>query len=214
MNLTLIALAPIVIILVYIYIRDKYDKEPLSLLFKSLLAGAIIVIPIVILESWLSGFIGNPSSYQAAAYNAFVVAAFSEESFKFLALYLLIWKSRHFDERFDGIVYAVFISLGFAAVENIMYVYNHGLSTGILRAFTAVPAHAIFGVCMGFYFGLSKFSTENTSINLMKALFIPILLHGVYDFILMTGHPLLLFVFIPYLIFLWRYAIKKLKNAH
>lgn len=211
MSLLIIACAPILIILIYIYIRDKYEKEPLILLLKSLGLGALIVLPIVFVESWLSGYMDNLGATTAAAYNAFVIAASTEEIFKFSALYLLIWKSREFDERFDGIVYAVFISLGFAAVENVMYVYNYGATTGLIRAITAVPAHALFGIVMGYYFALSKFESESTASNMFKALAIPVLLHGIYDFMLMANHPVLLVLFIPYIIFLWRFGFKKLQ---
>lgn len=214
MNLVIIALAPIAIILLYVYIRDKYEREPLSLLLKSLILGALGVVPISLVEDWLSRYIIHFDGLEAAAYNAFVVAAFTEEVFKFLALYVLIWRNREFDERFDGIVYAVFVSLGFAAVENVMYVFSFGPTTGLLRAITAVPAHALFGISMGYYFALSKFESSNTARNMFRALAVPILLHGIYDFILMSRHPYLLFVFIPYLIYLWRFGFLKLKKGY
>ena len=214
MNILLVALAPVVIILIYIYVRDKYEKEHLPLLIKSLALGALIVIPVVFVEGVLKAMMPVLSSMGIAFYDAFVVAAFTEESFKFLAFYLLIRKNREFDERFDGIVYAVFISLGFAGVENIMYVFDGGMGTGISRAFTAVPAHAFFGVSMGYYFALSKFVSKNARLNLFKALAVPIVLHGIYDFILMTGHPYLLLAFIPFLIYLWISGMKKIKHGY
>lgn len=214
MSILLVALAPVFIILLYIYVRDKYEKEPISLLLKSLGLGALIVIPVVFIESLLSAIMPYFNEMGTAFYDAFVVAAFTEESFKFLVLYFLIRKSKEFNERFDGIVYAVFISLGFAAVENVIYVYEGGLDVGLMRAFTAVPAHALFGVSMGYYFALSKFETESTDINMFKALAVPIVLHGIYDFILMTGHPYLLFAFIPFLIYLWWSGMKKIKHGY
>jgi len=214
MNIALVALAPVLIILIYIYVRDKYEKEPISLLLKSLGLGALIVIPVVFVESLLSAMMPYLSKMGTAFYDAFVVAAFTEELFKFAVLFFLIRKSREFNERFDGIVYAVFISLGFAAVENVLYVYEGGLNVGLLRAFTAVPAHALFGVSMGYYFALSKFETESTNMNMFKALAVPIVLHGIYDFILMTGHPNLLFAFIPFLIYLWWFGLKKIKYGY
>lgn len=209
MKLILIALAPVVIILLYVYIRDKYDKEPWGMLLKTLVAGAIITIPIIFLEQWLS-FLGNSLiGLWAAAYRAFVVAAFSEELFKFLALFLIIRKSPYFNERFDGIVYAVFVSLGFAAVENILYVSDGGVHVGLMRAFTAVPAHALFGVVMGFYYG--KYLFVKRFRYIWQALWVPILLHGIYDFILMSQQNLLLLLFIPFLIYLWINGFKKMK---
>ena len=214
MSILLVALAPVIIILIYIYVRDKYEKEPLPLLIKSLALGALIVIPVVFVEGALKAMMPVLSSMGIAFYDAFVVAAFTEESFKFMVFYLLIRKNHEFDERFDGIVYAVFISLGFAGIENIMYVFDGGMGTGISRAFTAVPAHALFGVSMGYYFALSKFVSKNTRLNLFKALAVPVVLHGIYDFILMTGYPYLLLAFFPFLIYLWWSGMKKIKHGY
>jgi protease PrsW len=212
MTLLTIALAPVLIILVYIYFRDKYEKEPLGLLLKSLIAGALITVPIIFFERIFSFFTGNLTGLSLAAYHSFIVAALTEECLKYLAVYLLIWRNREFNERFDGIVYAVFVSLGFAAVENVIYVLNSGMQTGLLRALTAVPAHALFGITMGFYLGLARFIPEQRKIMLFRAILYPIILHGIYDFLILSGHPVLLILFIPYLIFLWRNGSKKLKR--
>ena len=212
MNLLLLATAPVVIMAVYVYIRDKYDREPISLLLKALLAGALSTIPIAIVNGWLDGFTEYFTGLQRVGYVAFVVAAFVEELFKFIALYLLIWRNKEFNEKFDGIVYAVFISLGFALVENIMYVSNYGEMTGYTRALTAVPAHALFGVTMGYYFAFAKFGSHRKVLNLMKALIWPILLHGVYDFILMADHPVFLLLFIPFIFYIWRAGFFKMKE--
>lgn len=205
----IIALAPVVIILIYVYVRDKYDKEPWGLLLKTLVAGALITIPILFLETLLLSIGASLTGLWHAGYKAFVVAAFSEELFKFLVIFLFIRKSPHFNERFDGIVYAVFVSLGFAAVENILYVSDGGLKVGLMRAITAVPAHALFGIAMGFYFGKYLFIKRRRYI--IQALCIPILLHGFYDFILMSQHYLLLLLFIPFLIYLWINGFRKMK---
>jgi len=212
MNLFLLSLAPVFIIAAYIYFRDKYEKEPIRLLIFSLFAGALTVIPILILEGFLDSFTEWFPGLMAAAWKAFIVAAFSEELFKYIALYLLIWKSRQFNEKFDGIVYATYISLGFAAVENILYVTGSGVETGIMRAITAVPAHAIFGITMGFYFGLAKFYEKERKSLKFKALLYPILLHGIYDFILFTGIEWLTIVFVAFVIFLYVSGLKRMKN--
>ena len=212
MSLLVLSLAPVLIIAVYIYYSDKYEKEPIKLLLFALLAGGLTVIPILFIERFFSGFTSLFSGLAAPAWNAFVVAAFSEELFKFIALYLLIWESREFNEKFDGIVYAVYISLGFAAVENVMYVMDGGLSAGLMRAITAVPAHAIFGITMGFYFGLAKFYKKERNILKLKALAYPILLHGIYDFIIMTGIQWLTIVFFAFVVFLYIFGLKKVKQ--
>lgn len=208
MNLLIVALGPVFVILIYIYIRDKYEKEPWKLLVKTFVAGALITIPIIFVEEILSSFAVDQEGLWNAAYTAFIVAGFTEELFKYLVVFLFILKNSNFNERFDGIVYAVFVSLGFAAVENILYVYNYGMNTGFLRAITAVPAHAIFGIVMGFYFGKSLFNSRKK--YLFLALFMPILLHGIYDFMIMSGKELLLLLFIPYIIYMWINGFKKM----
>jgi RsiW-degrading membrane proteinase PrsW (M82 family) len=212
MNLLILSLAPVFIIAGYIYFRDKYEREPISLLLLSLFVGALTVIPILFLESFLSGFGSLFSGLGKAAWNAFVVAAFSEELFKYIALYLLIWKRKEFNDKLDGIVYAVFISLGFAAVENVLYVMGNGFGTGAIRAITAVPAHAIFGITMGFYFGMAKFYEKKRYQLKQKALLYPIILHGIYDFILFTGIEWLTLVFLGFLVFLYISGLKRIKQ--
>ncbi len=212
MDLIVLSLSPVFIIAGYVYFRDKYEKEPIGLLLKALILGALTVIPITFLEGFLSSFTQLFEGLVAAAWQAFVVAAFSEELFKFIALYLLIWKSKEFNDKFDGIVYAVFVSLGFAAVENILYVTGNGQFTGIMRAITAVPAHAIFGVTMGFYFGMAKFYEKQQYQLKMKALLYPIILHGMYNFILFTQIEWLSVVFIAFLIYLYFSGLKRIKK--
>jgi RsiW-degrading membrane proteinase PrsW (M82 family) len=212
MTLLTIALAPVFILLLYIYFRDKYDKEPIGLLLKGLFFGALITVPIVFMEGFFSAFGKNLTGVIGVAYKSFVVAGFTEELFKYMAVMFVFWRHKAFDERFDGIVYAAFVSLGFAAVENILYVFEHGTGTGILRALTAVPGHLLFGVTMGYYIGLARFMPEKKNKLLFRALFIPIFLHGFYNFMLFSGHPLMLILFIPFIIYLWRTGLKKMRS--
>jgi RsiW-degrading membrane proteinase PrsW (M82 family) len=212
MHLFILSLAPVVIIAAYVYFRDKYEKEPFRLLFYALFAGGLTVIPVLFLEQFLSSFNTFFYGLLGAAWKAFVVAAFSEELFKYMALFLLIWKSPEFNEKFDGIVYAVYVSLGFAAVENVMYVMEGGFSTGLMRAITAVPAHAIFGVTMGFYFGLAKFYEKERATLKLKALGFPMLLHGIYDFILFTEIEWLTIVFIGFVVYLYVSGLRRIRT--
>ncbi|HER07999.1 MAG TPA: PrsW family intramembrane metalloprotease [Bacteroides sp.] len=211
MNILLISLAPVLIIIFYIYLRDKYEREPVKLLVRAVLLGGLIVIPIIFLERLLAGIMPPAGPVGEAMYYAFVVAGTSEELIKFLALYLLIWKSPSFNEKFDGIVYAVCISLGFAGVENVMYVMEGGYQTALMRGITAVPAHALFGITMGYYFGLARMYPELRGAYLLKSLVIPILLHGVYDFLLMVQQEWLLLVFAAYLTYLYITGFRKMK---
>ena len=208
----LASLAPVFIILFYIYFRDKYDKEPLGLLIKALLMGIVIVIPVIFVERMLMNLMPLSGKAAEAAYHAFVVAGFTEELFKFLALYILVWRSPSFNEQFDGIVYAVFVSLGFAGVENVLYVMDGGMQTAFTRALTAVPAHAIFGITMGYYLGVAHMYKELKNPYLGRALLFPILLHGIYDFILMVEIDWLLLLFIPYVIWLYITGMRKMKR--
>lgn len=212
MNLIIIALAPVLIIAIYIYVRDKYEREPLELLVLALIAGCLITIPVVFVEGWLGIPLSYLKGYPAAAWNAFVVAAFTEELFKYVAFLILFWSNRNFNEKFDGIVYASFISLGFAGVENILYVTQGGAGVGLSRAFTAVPAHALFGIVMGYQLGMARFYPQEKLRRLFLAFALPVFLHGVYDFILMSGHPFLLLVFVPYLFFLWIFGFRRMRE--
>lgn len=218
MHLLFLAVAPILIILLYVYYRDKYEKEPMSLLIKGLIGGMLAVIPIIpaeqlmymVIEPWM----GN--RYLYAFGNAYLVAALCEEAFKFIVVYLLIWRNPNFNERFDGIVYAVFVSLGFALVENVMYVFGNpeGVTVALSRAYTAVPAHAMFGVLMGYYLGLAKFSEKPLLVSkyLKYALLVPIFFHGLYDFILMSQNGFFLMGFFPLLIYMVIIAHKRMRD--
>lgn len=211
MNVLFIALAPVLVIALYVYFRDKYEKEPWKLLLTALIIGALLTVPVVIVERVLYVFMPS-DKFKSLAYSAFVVAGLTEEGFKFLAFLLLIWRNRNFNEKFDGIVYAVFISLGFAGIENILYVSQGGYALGLTRALTAVPAHALFGITMGYYFGLARFYPQKRFYFVSLALLIPILLHGMYDFCLMAQIPLLLVLFVPFILYLWYSGFKKMRD--
>jgi len=211
MDLILIAIAPVAIIAFYVWYRDHYEREPLALVLKTMVAGVLIVLPVIVVENFLSRMGESLGGMLSVAYTAFVVAGFTEEFFKYLVLYFLIWKSRDFNDKYDGIVYATFVSLGFAGMENVMYVLQSGFSTGIMRAVTAVPAHAIFGITMGFYFGLAKFYVARQKEFKAKALWLPVVLHGIYDFILMTGIAWLWIVFVGFVIYLYVSGLRRMR---
>lgn len=213
-GLFIIALAPVVIIAFYIYFRDKYEKEPWRLLALSLAAGALVSMPVIFVELLISVPGKALSPVSKAAWDAFMVAALCEEAFKYAALFLLIWKNRAFNEKFDGIVYATFVSLGFAAVENILYVLQSGLGTGLVRAITAVPAHALFGITMGYYFGRAKFYPHLHKKYLLAAFLFPFTLHGIYDFMLMSGNSILLLLFVPFILYMWINGFQRLKTLN
>ena len=186
MNLILCAVAPVLTIIVYIYFQDKYEKEPIGLLLASFFFGAIVSIIIVtILYLFTGHFIPITDEYSVwqQFIQAFVVVALSEEFSKYIIVKYFAQPKKAFNEPYDGIIYAVMVSMGFACTENIMYVLEGGYETAILRAFTAVPAHATFGILMGYYMGKAKFSNNRLKLN-MAGLFLAVLFHGAYDFFL------------------------------
>ena len=193
-TLILVALLPAIALAVYIYRKDGIEHEPVSLLLRLAGFGALSCVPAAIAEMIISGGIqmfGIPSdSYLGAFLEAFAMAALCEEVGKFYFLNRQTWKHPAFDYQFDDIVYGVTVSLGFAALENVQYVLQYGLGTGLLRAVTSVPGHAIFGVFMGYYYGFAKLAFYEG--NRAKeqhykkmAVIVPLLLHGTYDFFAM-----------------------------
>lgn len=216
MNLLFISIAPVIMILFYVYYRDKYEKEPINLLMKGLLLGCVIVIPIIVSEKWMTFWGSFLPDYKLlqAFYRAFFVAALCEETFKLIAVRVLIWRNPNFNEKFDGIVYAVFVSLGFALVENILYVFgsNDGMGVGLMRAITAVPAHAMFGIVMGYYLGLAKFNLHKSKVYSVLSFVVPFAMHGYYDYILMSEHPLLMLTFVPFLVWMYFSSNRRMRT--
>lgn len=187
------ALLPAIILWVYIWRKDP-QPEPTSQLLKAVLYGIVIIIPVYFVELaygilfW--GPIGEPSSMVGAFVDAFLVAALPEESFKLFALWFLLRKNPYFDEHFDGIVYAVCIGLGFAAVENIFYLFGNideWQSVAIARALLTVPGHYAFAVIMGYYYSVYHFKDHSVRTSI-KILLIPVLAHGCYDAIALNGN--------------------------
>ena len=213
--LILAAVAPAVILLLFFYKVDKFEPEPKRLLFKLYILGMLSVIPVLILETILT-YLNIFTIFDndlMNLYDALVVAGFSEELFKWIIIMIFVFNSHEFDEYIDGIIYCVFVSLGFATVENILYVLEGSYSVAITRAILSVPAHMLFGVSMGYYLSFSKFGKTKKIRNryMMLSLIVPILLHGGYDYILMSNIPYLLVAFIPFVIWMWLFNIKKLK---
>jgi protease PrsW len=186
MSLLLLALAPIVVILIYTYVKDKYEKEPIDLLVKNFFLGAVVSIIITLVLGFAANIIfpvTDEKSILQQFVKAFFVVALVEEFSKYIIVKYYSQKKTDFNEPFDGIVYAVVVSMGFAALENVLYVSQYGVTTGLTRAFTAVPAHATFGILMGYFMGKAKFSNNRVKYNLL-GLLIATLFHGAYDFFL------------------------------
>jgi RsiW-degrading membrane proteinase PrsW (M82 family) len=187
MLLLALSIAPGLAIILYIYRKDSYDKEPKRYLLVSFFLGMLSVIPAFILEkagSFIFGDMGRSSSILFYAFFAFIVVAASEEASKFAVVKWYAYPKKNFDEPFDGIIYSVMVAMGFATIENIGYVQQHGFGTAILRMFLSVPAHAAFGIIMGYYIGLAKFNKEKSTGYLILGLFLSVFFHGAFDFFL------------------------------
>ncbi|MBR0413691.1 MAG: PrsW family intramembrane metalloprotease [Clostridia bacterium] len=228
---------PSIALLFYVYKKDRVEKEPIGLLLLLFGLGAVSCIPAALLESFFTNLSApilgeNTLGYQL--YENFLNVALFEELCKFLMLFIVTHKNKNFNSLFDGIVYSVFVALGFATLENIMYVYQFGLSTGLVRAITAIPGHMFDGVIMGQFYALWHLS-KNISITekayakagfidvivaperkyklyLPLAIFIPMLTHGMYDFLASMGTVLSLLVFIVFLVGLYIYCFCKIRK--
>lgn len=206
------ALAPGLALLTYFYLKDRYDQEPLHIVVKMFLLGFLIVIPVMILQRGMILWFGdNP------VIHSLFISAGVEELLKWFVLYHLIFNHTEFDEPYDGILYAVAISLGFATVENIMYAWYSQAAFGpmMIRALLPVSGHAMFGVIMGYYLGHAKFSESKSSrVYLILSFMLPWMYHGIYDLILnMFTHYWLWFI-VPLMFFLWCGGMGKISRAN
>ena len=185
------ALLPAILLWLYIWRQDP-QPEPTSWLVKAVLWGIGICFPVALLEMGIEAILfgvgGQPSSIAGTTTLAFFVAALPEEAFKLLALWIILRKNPYFDEHFDGIVYAVCVGLGFAAIENVLYVINEEewFSVAVTRALLAVPGHYAFAILMGYYYSIYHFVNHTPKIALC-VLLVPVMAHGVYDALAMSG---------------------------
>lgn len=217
------ALIPALALLGYIYWQDRKSPEPWHKLLKATLLG-VLAIPLTMCIVFPLQAIGIvPDSYNTfgdVVNFSFLGAAIPEELAKLLMLWLFLRKNPFFDERMDGIVYAVCVSLGFAGLENVIYVLGNTdwMSVALMRAFTAVPGHFCYGVIMGYFYSLAKFDPKNRTKYSILALVAPILAHGIYDTIAfattlpLVPEILLYIVFVVFCFLLWRWASKSIKK--
>ena len=192
-NFILIAAAviPAVFLMLKVYRSDRLEKESKGLLLRLVRGGILSSLLALVEERILSAVLGRMVDENTLLYNIilyFIVVAVSEESSKYIFLRRNSWNSVEFNSRFDGVVYAVFTSLGFALWENISYVMTYGFRVAIVRAVTAIPGHACFGVFMGVFYGLARMYYNRREYSLSKicrvmSVIIPVFLHGTYDFI-------------------------------
>lgn len=247
--LVIAALAPAIILCTYIFIKDRQEKEPFGLLIKLLLFGVLSVVPVLIIGEFLGEFIDEIfSSYYIPSITGdkvfsdpniravyllvyFMIAvALVEEGCKYFFMYLPTRKNKEFNSLFDGIIYAVFVSLGFAAFENVLYVTENGFGNAIMRALLSVPGHMFYGVMMGYYYsmvhiydkakeyeqkfiqkglispGRAGFDSKQMKI---KSLAVPVAAHGIYDFLCMLGSSWSVLALLAFVIYMYIHCFKK-----
>lgn len=200
------AVVPALLLMWYFHARDAYPEPP-KVVWQTFGLGVLSIVPAVLAAMAIEGLVeaafgpfANP--WAAGLSTAFLGAAIPENLAKFCVLYYFCLRHSAFDEPMDGLVYGVAASMGFAALENVLYVWQGGFGLAVMRAFTAVPAHAMHGAVMGYFLGLYHFLPERRGFYLAMALIIPILFHGAYDFPVLTighlaeDHPAIGFLFV------------------
>lgn len=214
------AVFPAIVLMKYIYKQDAIESEPRGLLIQLILAGAISIIPVVLLETvgqYLLGLIFNPTSVLYSVLLMFFVVAPVEEGCKYYFLKKRTWNHPAFNYRFDGVVYAVFVSLGFAALENIGYVMQFGLSVAVTRAIFSIPAHMAFAVFMGAFYGRAKVCEVNGDVtcvkrNIRTGLFLAILLHGFFNACLVIDTTASFVTFIVFAALMYIVVFRRIKS--
>ncbi len=208
-----IAILPAIFFMIYIYRNDDKEKEPPLLLLKCIIGG-LLSVPIAIIlemiaEAVVIYLLENVVSATRVNYGVLtaIFVGLIEEGAKFFFLYIFTWKDKEFNYRFDGIVYAVFVSLGFAALENVFYVFNYGTGVALQRALLTIPGHMSFAVYMGLYYGHAKVSEavnnpDAKALNLKAAYAFAVLLHTIFDATLMVESDIGLIIFFIFVIIL------------
>ena len=181
------AILPAFLLVAFIYYKDRNHPEPLSMMVKGVWYGIMSIALTILFSALLEPFqttIFNGNGVLKGIYTAFYNAALPEETAKLIMLWLLLKNNPYFDERFDGIVYAVCVGMGFAGIENIQYLFASGdafLGTAVTRAIFAVPGHYAFAVMMGFFYSLVHFDKEKYGKYKWLIWFVPFMMHGIYD---------------------------------
>ncbi|MFS1512319.1 glutamic-type intramembrane protease PrsW [Chengkuizengella sp. SCS-71B] len=204
-----IAIAPSLALLTYFYLKESHSSEPIRMVMKLFLFGILLVFPTMVIQRGLVlGFGENDFLF------SFIISGGIEEFLKLFLLYYTIFNHHVFDSPYDGIVYGVSISLGFATLENIIYAFSYSASftTLLLRGLLPISGHAIFGVIMGFYISKAKFLSQKKYLCLALAL--PVLWHGSFDYIMLAFQTNLLMILIVFMVFLWIKGLRKVKQAN
>ncbi|WP_100372673.1 glutamic-type intramembrane protease PrsW [Bacillus sp. FJAT-45037] len=204
------AIAPGMALLSYFYLRNDYETTTASHVLRTFIIGIILVFPVMVLQYAFT----TEGLLQTNVLQAFVLYGFFEEFFKWFMLFFFVYQYGKMTKRYDGIVYGASLSLGFASMENIFYLLAYGLEAAVTRALLPVSSHALYGVIMGYYIGRAKLEDDKRKVLLTLALIIPVLLHGIYDFILLSFGVYVLIGLVPFMVGLWLLALNKVKWAN
>ena len=228
MNFTLIgsiiiSIIPAFILGFYIYNMDKVEKEPKGLLVKLFIGGVFAVLLTAIISDMMKLLLPNLTNLKSTdlevqVFYNFILVALVEEICKWLFLIICSWRNKNFNFLFDGIVYSVFVALGFATLENIMYAiaYYGDLTILLLRAVLSVPAHVFFGIYMGYFYGKGKMLKHKKGkyiSALFLSLIVPVILHGIFDFCLTGNHWSYIIIYILFMIVLYIISFKRVSKV-
>ena len=216
------SILPVLVLALYIYNKDK-DKEPIGLLVKLFFGGVGSLFITLIISLFLGLFFPNilsdtaKLSFVELIFHVFFGVALVEEFSKWLVLYNTSYNHYEFDQVFDMIVYSAFVALGFACFENILYVFENGMSTAVIRGFLAVPGHFCDGIFMGYYLSMAKVADINRDLfskrkYIFLSIFVPMMLHGIYDFCLFSGNIGFIIIFFVFIICLYIKSFSRIKK--
>lgn len=214
----IIAVIPTIILGYFVYKKDILEKEPIGLITTLFCLGTAIILPAIILENVITLILPITSNEILNCFTlSFFCVALVEEGLKASMAYEIAWRNKNFNHIYDGIVYCVFTSLGFATLENILYVFTYGNMTGILRAIVSVPGHAFFGVTMGYYMGFAKYNehiadNSKKTRNILLSILLPIVFHGLFDFLLLTNNQLMIIIFFIFVLVLYIISYLKIRK--
>ena len=214
------AVIPALFLMYYIYRHDRIEKEPGRLLARLVLFGILSAVTAGLIEALFEYFVFPQilfSSVTAEIIALATMVGLAEEGTKLFFLKRRTWKNPAFNYRFDGIVYAVFVSLGFAAIENVMYVMQYGLGVALTRAFLAVPAHFGFAVTMGTFYGRAKVCDVRRDghmrrVNLALAYLLPVSMHAFYDAMAMLNSDLATNLFLAFVVICYVLIYRRIKR--
>ena len=221
--LLVISILPVIVIAWFIWQRDS-EKEPTKLLLK-LFGGGLLSTILALILTFILYFIFPFFSIKHYNLNlfelfisVFIGVALIEEVSKWLMTYFIAFRHQAFSHKYDGIVYATFVSLGFALFENILYVLQGGIIVGIIRAILTVPGHAAYGISMGYYLDLAKVGSLNNDKkavrkNLIYSVLMPTVLHGIFDYCLFAESGFFILLFFVFIVLFFTHTVKRIKKV-